>query len=299
MKKKKEKKLIMPLDFTIIAVTLEKFMKEVYEKDRKQERKDTIRAVLFCSPIVIGTISYIFTQNIPLFIGGVLFTGGSTLIAMAKQYIDDEKRMKELLDFNPKVVDINEEKNPTDVLEQSLIMLETNGYFTDEFKSIISEYKEKVKTGEIEEVTEEMPRLQVVNSSIYLTKEETEEELVRAIELYYIAYKLSPLEIANKEWDIFFDTAFELFRRKSIENLYYNKMYTVIQFVLAKDLVDKSTRVDINDFIDNLSYLECESISKDEIRDLQQEIFSKLPSTAVIEFPNKNTKKGKMRKLKQ
>jgi hypothetical protein len=74
--------------------------------------------------------------------------------------------------------------------------------------------------------------------------------------MYRIAYNLPPLSVSDKDWDIFFDTIYDMFTNKGIEKEFYNHLSVISRITFAKALVNKTKAVRINDFINNLYYLQ-------------------------------------------
>lgn len=128
-------------------------------------------------------------------------------------------------------------------------------YYYDEYRYAVSLAK---VMSEEERKYQEAVKKQNKNKEqieVNYTKEDEINLMVEGIETYFRCYKLPPLRTKSYEWDFFFDTLYNEFEDRRIEEEYYHAVSRVIRYTLANALVNEVDKINISNFIDNLKYL--------------------------------------------
>jgi hypothetical protein len=278
---KKEEKSIKSLGTEIQIVQIEKFIKDFDNAMKKKNKKMIKRIIFILGSFLLNIAGLIIFKNPILFsIGNSIVVGG--IITM--QTIDFKKENKKNVtkhreDLNN---DSNFEERAKDIdriLKEGIGEKNNYDFYTEEYKQAV----EKLQGKPIQNT----PNLKVVvNDDEFLDKNETMIQIVREVDAYCIAYKLPPLTIKNKEWDCLFDTLYEKFIEKGIESKFYVSMSEIGRFVFAKILINNSKDIKIEDFINNINYLETIGINKEEIPAIQQKILLRTKGNKVVNFAN-------------
>lgn len=295
---KKKEKPIFPLDLNIIVADIEKYENEFNTAMRKKRKKGWLKPFLIGCPILIGIIILIFTifpitflfANFPtIFAIGTIILSLVTIGVFTIDMFKDETNSTRLENVDTNIIKINEEKGVEEILEQHK-SIQVEDYYTEEYKEFLDYLKNEQVN--LNNTGNEVPLNIVENDEEdFLDKEEAITQIADAIETYYSCYKLPPLTISNKEWDILFDTTYELFQEKGLENKFYELMNHVVKMTLAKSIAYENSKVDVMAFINNLSHIENHGLKKTEVDDLKKIIIAKLPNSGIITFPNKQQKK--------
>lgn len=111
------------------------------------------------------------------------------------------------------------------------------------------------------------------NEDIY---SKTNNELIQEYEKYEKVYNLPPYAISNHNWDIIFSTLYEYLKDLSLESEYpyYAKVY--LRYSLADALLRSTTKINIDNFINALQYLEMLNFPKKDIHNIQKALKVKI-----------------------
>lgn len=149
-------------------------------------------------------------------------------------------------------------------------------FYTDDYKEYISHVSDEYK--KYHEVLERQRTSDKCDVEI-LSLDESVSEISHHIDIYYEAYKLPKMQITNEEWDLFFDSIYEVFRKKEITSVYYQSLSTFIRSVLSRILLSKCETLTIEEILkyldtlaDIVSYSTPEVISPEEISELKNKI---------------------------
>ena len=127
------------------------------------------------------------------------------------------------------------------------------------------------------------PKEQVPNS-----KDDVINKIMYELDAYCLGLNLPPMEISNNEWQIYFDTLYDVFSQNGATDDYYNAVSRLCRITLSNSLVNKSEFISIKDFIDSVEYLDKKfsffdiSLSKDEVTALQNMLNEKINSEKII-----------------
>lgn len=305
MSKKSSEKKIKTLDSEIQSVQMEKFIND-FDNAMKKDLKSRFKKVgLIIGPLVLSFFGYLVFKNPIILTLGISVTGISGVVTLSKDSIKDMKSLNPNGNkSNPSIINIEQDKDVDQILQEGIGKAKGEDFYSEKYKSTIErketyaeteeerKYREALERQRQKQITKDYPNLKIIgNDANYLDKEETMVQVVREINAYTVAYKLPLLEISNSQWDLFFDITYDFFRKKGIENEFYDSMSQVGRFVFAKSLLDKKNKISIYDFVENLYYLENQVIEKQEIAILQQDILSKLPSAKIVNFSDYTTEK--------
>ena len=301
MSKKEKKKKIKSLNSEIQLVQIEKFINDFDSAMKKNLRSQLKKGVLITGPLILSLIGYLILKNPTLLIIGTSITGIGCVTSLTNDFIKDIKSSKRT---NSNIINAIEEKDVDQILQDGIGKMKEDDFYSGKYKSAIKKDASYVENEEEKKYKKALEKQQHIvkndstlkiigNDTNYLDKDATMIQVVREIDAYTVAYDLLPLEISNSQWDLFFDTIYNFFDKKGIENKFYELMSQVGRFVCTKSLLNKQNKISIYDFIENLYYLESETIEKKEIAILQQEILSKFPPTKIINFSDCVSEKGK------
>lgn len=149
-------------------------------------------------------------------------------------------------------------------------------FYTDDYKEYINSVSDDYK--KYREIINKQRMSDKCDIEI-LSLDESVSEISRHLDIYYEAYKLPKMQITNEEWDLFFDSIYEVFRKKEITSVYYQSLSTFIRSVLSRILLSKCETLTIEEILKHLdtlaeiiSYSTPEVISPEEISELKNKI---------------------------
>ena len=266
------------LENEFMLVQMDRYMDNFDRAMKKSLKGSFIRTIIGCTPAVLGAIGFIITGNVSIAAIGTAITGAGGIAVII---IDDIKETRKMLPKKKsgKIVPINEEKDVDQIVEEGIIKKREDEFYTEEFKQYIERSSKK------ESIKPEVPKLKVVtNNDDVLSKEDTMIQIVKDIDVYRKVYNLPLIEISDAEWDLLFDSIYQLFERKGITKEFYTSMSRLERNTIVKSLLDKRSKITIYSFIDCLRRLECDKINDGDIALLQQEIISSIPSKNIIDI---------------
>ena len=243
---KKMNSTVTNLNNEIQAVLTENEIIEYNKHPIKNALLNIKDKVLLTSPIILGITTFITKSDI-LLLATFLSVGAET----ANIYFN----YKEEQQFEEKVISKKEHEK----------------YFNKVYKAIYEEYA-KTHQEEIEKINIKS-NIHLINDN-NLNKEETKDRLLYELDRYYDAYDLPILYLNTKETNELIDKTYKFFVNNNIEDKYYQYMSLVFRLTLARALVDESEELKLNDFLNNLSYINVlePNISKESINELQNNI---------------------------
>ena len=290
----KKEKEIKTLDKEIQLVQIEKFINDFDSAMKKDLKSRFKKLALGVGPLTISLIGFLIFKNPLIITIGAGLTGVSGITILIKDFIKDIKEMTPKNKSSQNIFNITEEKDVDQILQEGIGKSEGKDFYTERYKNQLKKIEGYVETDQEKKYREALERQQmkdnsskiklVTNSEEPLNKDETMIQIVKEIDAYAIAYNVPPIEIPNQQWDMYFDSVYELFMKKGIESKFYELMSQVGRFTFSKSLLNKERTINIYNFIDNLHYLECEEIEEKEILSLQKEILDKLPTAKIIDF---------------
>ena len=112
------------------------------------------------------------------------------------------------------------------------------------------------------------------NASISLLMEE--------IDLYCDIYQLPPINISQKEWNILFNTIYEMTREIKREKDYYKFLNIINNYTLAEALVENSEIIILEDYVKSLNYLKKYNISDQIIEKTANKITKYIDKNKII-----------------
>lgn len=153
--------------------------------------------------------------------------------------------------------------------------------YTEDFKEFINETKDDEKANN--------PRLKLVGANYDLTIDEVKEKLVKELDAYYNAYKIPPLTISNKEWDIIIDELYNSFKKKSKEKYFADYMSLFLRRVLVNGIIDKPKSIGYIEFVNSLdSILDINVFdgifNKKDISNIKKKLLLNYKKTRVIDL---------------
>lgn len=152
--------------------------------------------------------------------------------------------------------------------------------YTEDFKEFLKENKEE-KTNN--------PRLKLVGANYDLTIDEVKEKLVKELDVYYNAYKIPPLTISNKEWDIIIEELYDSFKKKGKQKYFADYMSLFLRRVLVNGIIDKPKNIGYIEFVNGLdSILDINVFdgifNKKDISNIKKKLLLNYKKTRVIDL---------------
>ncbi len=297
----KKEKEIKSVDKEIQLVQMEKFINDFDSAVKKDLKGRLKKLVLVIGPITISLIGFLIFKNPLIITIGVGLIGVSGITMLTKDFTNDIKEMAPKNKTIHNISNITEEKDAEHILQEGIGKSKGEDFYTETYKNYLKKEKlveteqEKKYRQALEKQQNNFPKIRVVgNNEDFLDKNETMVQIVKEIDAYAIAYNIPPIQIPNHQWDLYFDSAYQLFIKKGVESKFYDLMSKIGRFTFSKSLLNEEKSINIYDFIENLYYLECEEISEKDILNLQKEILDSFSETNIVNFNDyKNPIKNK------
>ena len=234
MSENRKKEGIRSLDFEIQLVQLDKNMNDFENAMKKDLRSGLKKLLLIVGPLILSFIGFLIFKNPNILMVGISITGIGSVVTLSKDFIKDIKSLNlKSYKANSNIINIKQEEDIEKIL-QDIEKTKTEDFYREEYKFAKEKVEAYVESEEDKKYREALERQQlgqknkassnfkiVGNDIEYLNKEETMIQVVREIDAYTMAYKLSPLEISNSQWDMFFDDTYKFFLEKGIEKEFY------------------------------------------------------------------------------
>lgn len=278
-----------------IAIT--KFAKSVDKIDKplmKMFKKDmlTIGIIFSTTAIFVTLILFGITWLMPVFAGLVGSFGIYTIFSNAikdrkidksiHKKIESGEITSEDLANNFDEIMLSEELGVDfkfDYDSEEAFDFEKN--YTEDFKEFLKENKEEEKT--------DKPILKLVGANYDLTIDEVKEKLVKELDVYYNAYKIPPLTISNKEWDIIIEELYDSFKKKDKQKYFADYMSLFLRRVLVNGIIDKPKSIGYIEFVNSLdSILDINVFdgifNKKDISNIKKKLLLNYKKTRVIDL---------------
>lgn len=265
---------------------MEKFIDDLDKAMKKNILKRVKIFTFVIGPLILSTIVYLFFNNTTLLMVGIGITSLELAITKGIDFVRDIK-----INDNNKMED---ESEVDEVLEKGIGKKKGKDFYRESYK-LASETKEtddeikyrEALESQLSKNSKKLPN----NENDFLDKDETMVKILEEIDDYLVAYDLPPFTITNSQWDIIFSTIYNIFMEKGIEEKFYDSMSKIVRFVCSKCLINKSNSISLNEFIENLYYLQDYGISKKEILNIKRSILIKSYIPKVINFEDIKKKK--------
>lgn len=285
MKLVNDKKLYN-LDFELQFASSQSFMKK-FNKVMRNSSIDTIKRIGFITiPFLVVLAIWALTQmDVFLIVAlGVLFTT-ATINSISESKTEDQAYA------NPNATGIDPIVDAIRLLRKRKQRKRVEDYYTDRHKDLKGSKPSSEDIKYYHVVENQLEKNQ--DEEEVLGLEETSSQISEEMEAYYHLYKLPKSVITNEEWDVLFDSIFELFCKKGLVKHFYKHLSSFIRYSLANVLVLERTTLNMDDFVENLDYFEIitaseeEKVTKDDIKDLQNKISKHIKSHRVTDSRKK------------
>lgn len=281
---------IKSLQEDITFAQLEKIDKSLKEKIGLKRKLSHLASIL---PITFFTL-FIMANNPSKLT--FYFCASSILLINIGKIIYDSIKMSNITEKNndeyqDEDLDKNNETTLLDLNDFSLANEED--FYSDKMKEYINhENDEEDKYEETLKIQNARSNLKIYNKSEEpkITKENIIERIMYELETYRLGTNLPPVEISSKEWQIYFDSLYDLLINKNDINEFYDITSRLLRITLSNSLINNSSNITIKNFVDNLKYMGTKynffqiSLSEKEISNLQVEIFDKVRSAKIIKL---------------
>lgn len=293
---------IKSLDEELILVQLRKREKEL---PKKIDLKDKLKLLLliigfsFVSGVAIVAIPSPITLYV---VGGIVLTTGVTIagVNLIKLGLDFRKRrektMAALLELkesgNLDKINFDEKMIFEEAKKQKLGLASEEDFYSEKMQNYIAteENKEESKYENVLRIQNNKSNIRLYNpkEQVPNSKDDVINKIMYELDAYCLGLNLPPMEISNNEWQIYFDTLYDVFSQNGATDDYYNAVSRLCRITLSNSLVNKSEYISIKDFIDSVEYLDKKfsffdiSLSKDEVTALQNMLNEKINSEKII-----------------
>ena len=306
MNKEKE---IKSLNEDLALVQLRKSEKETIEKVNLKGKFNLL-------PIITGVITLfcvamaVFPSPITLYIaGGIILTVGMTIagVDLIKQGLyfkkENEKTMSALFELKERG-DLDkikfDEKQVLDEIKkekQGFIvpkLAREEDFYSEKMLNYIAteENKEESKYDQALKKQHSKPNIELYNYTKNNpdSKEDVVDRIMYELDAYCLGLNLPPIGISNNEWQIFFDTLYDVFCQRNAAYDFYNAISRLCRITLSNSLINKYEYISIKDFIDSIEYLGEEfsffaiSLTESEVTTLKSMLNEKVNSKKIISF---------------
>lgn len=293
---------IKSLDEELILVQLRKREKEL---PKKIDLKDKLKLLLLIIGVsfVSGVAIVAIPSPITLYVvGGIVLTTGVTIagVNLIKLGLDFRKRrektMAALLELkesgNLDKINFDEKMMFEEVKKQKLGLAREEDFYSEKMQNYIAteENKEESKYEKVLRIQNNKSNIRLYNpkEQVPNSKDDVINKIMYELDAYCLGLNLPPMEISNNEWQIYFDTLYDVFSQNGATDDYYNAVSRLCRITLSNSLVNKSEFISIKDFIDSVEYLDKKfsffdiSLSKDEVTALQNMLNEKINSEKII-----------------
>ena len=306
MNKEKE---IKSLNEDLALVQLRKSEKETIEKVNLKGKFNLL-------PIITGVITLfcvamaVFPSPITLYItGGIILTVGMTiagvdLIKLGLYFRKENKKVMSALFELKERGDLDkikfDEKQVLDEIKkekQGLItpkLAREEDFYSEKMLNYIATEgnKEESKYDQTLKKQHSKPNIELYNYTKNNpdSKEDVVDRIMYELDAYCLGLNLPPIEISNNEWQIFFDTLYDVFCQRNAAYDFYNEISRLCRITLSNSLINKSEYISIKDFIDSIEYLGEEfsffaiSLTESEVTTLKSMLNEKVNSKKTIAF---------------
>lgn len=308
MKNRKENKQedIKNLNLEMQLVQMENFTNDFDKAVKKELKKDLKNLAIILVPASLLICGFFIFNSTLLLISGIGIIGTASIIEITKEFINNIKKLDNTAynnnsSQNNSKEDKVEEKTIEQILEEGIGKSEDKDFYTEDTKDAIDrienesesekKYREALKKQE-EQLEKFNSKFKIVGE--YLNKDETMAQIAIEINAYCEIYNIPSIFLNDNEWDNFFNILYNFFLEKGLETEFYNLTSELVRYTFAKVLINKSTSIDLSDFIGNLYYLQNSQINKREILNLQKEIKAKIQDAKITnftDFVNDNSRK--------
>lgn len=256
--------------------------------------KNKIIQLLIFSPIFIALIAMIKHPSTFL----LYLSLGSSSVIILHRLVSDLSYIGNHEDLNSdefQDLDLSQESQRLDIINRFKLPNEAE-FYSDKMNNYIKQneeeqdrYKEELKA------QQSRSKFRIYNSreDNELTKEEVIEKFMYELEAYNLGTKLPPVEITTYEWDLFFDSLYNLLIEKDFTSEFYNITSKLLRLTISNSLINKTTNISLKDFTDSLDYLNKKynffkiALNNQEIAELQINILSKVKQPKIIKFKRK------------
>ncbi len=281
---------IKSLQEDITFAQLEKIDKSLKEKigfKRKLAHLSSILLITFFTLLIMANNPSKFT---------FYFCASSILLINMGKIIYDYIKMSNITEKNndeyqDEDLDKNNETTLLDLNDFSLANEED--FYSDKMKEYINhENDEEDKYEETLKIQNARSNLKIYKKSEEpkITKENIIERIMYELDAYRLGTNLPPIEISSKDWQIYFDSLYDLLINKNNINEFYDITSRLLRITLSNSLINNSSNITIKNFVDNLKYMGTKynffqiSLCEKEISNLQVEILDKVRRAKIIKL---------------
>lgn len=281
---------IKSLQEDITFAQLEKIDKSLKEKIGFKRKLAYLSAIL---PITFVTL-FIMANN-PSKLTFYFCASSILLINIGKIIYDSIKMSNQTKKSYDEFQDIDLEKNDELTLLNlnEFSLANEEDFYSDKMKKYINhEADEEGKYEETLKIQNARSNLKIYKKSEEpkITKENIIERIMYELEAYRLGTNLPPVEISSNDWQIYFDSLYDLLINKNNINEFYDITSRLLRITLSNSLINNSSNITIKNFVDNLKYMGTKynffqiSLCEKEISNLQVEILDKVRGAKIIKL---------------
>lgn len=312
---KKVNQDIKPLNFDIIEVNMDEHIKIMnkqepfFKKIKKVDLLKFLKIILAMSPLSLLFIPSLSSSIAIKIVAFLISSSFGIKFIFEGANIDKKPNNKKPKDYSEDYADCETFDEMFEQTNKDLSKIRgLDDIYTEEFKEELEtaeeekafhnfSNKKKViniekyfpgkKSIDINSVHDK--KAEIINISDYINKqvnitnkEDVMVYAVKCIDVYSFAYKIPPITISNKEWELLFDEIYLTFQNKDILDHYFDAMIAILRRTLARGLVRKSSEINIESFFNELNLLKSYGLSDREILNINKNILLKLQNKSKI-----------------
>ncbi len=289
---KKRKEGLESLDSAIQIAQMDKFIEDFDKNIKKSSKKEFKKAVQLAAPIIILLVAFFATEN-PLFIaigGGIMCTIAT--VTLVRETINSFRIL------NCSKEDIIREDELEETLERGVLKTPHTDFYTEEYvRDLEANDSKSPDEKKYEEALEkQMNKRRTLETDEFLDCQKTKVRILEELEIYNSFYSLPPISISTYEWNTFFEELYALFATANLEINFYRVMSELLRYTLSKALVNASKSITIENFLDNLYYInggygnmgiDTSLITEKDLKNLAKKLRAQIQSSKGI-FKNKS-----------
>lgn len=305
-KKNKDIK-VKSLDTDIAFLKFAKSIDKVDKPLMKMIKKDFIGLSIIFSVLAILIISLLmgFSLAFPLLVGFAGCFGTYAIIHTILQDIKTEKNInKKIENGEISLEDIDTNEKFEEFLLSQELGIDTNFDFDAEEafdfeKNYNEDYLEYLKNNKVNE--EDNVKLRLVNSSLNFNLDEVKEKIIKELDIYTNAYKIPPIIISNREWDIIFEELYNSFQKKGKEKKFSDYMSLFLRRILVNGIIDKPKNIGYLEFVNSLDSILNVNVfdgvfNKKDISNIKKKLLLNYKKTRVVDLNEYRKSIGKTKK---
>ena len=153
--------------------------------------------------------------------------------------------------------------------------LTDNDFYTDEYRRIVLDLNNTNNFNDNKYI-------EVGVQYLAKSRDEVMVNVVNLLDKYCEIYKVPPIKIGNKEWDILFNETYKFYTEYDLEYFFEQDMLALNRLAVSRTLLYQKNSLDISDYINSFNYLDSMVLIDREKHELGEHINSLCNKCKVI-----------------